>query len=96
MPRFHFCTVNGDVTDDLEGTDLSEINEARIEAARMFGQILRDHPERIWSDGKLRVRVQDETGAVIFEIGAVIEPRPNPDEPKLQVKPYGRDCAKRD
>jgi hypothetical protein len=91
MIRYHFTTINGHVAADVEGTELRNLDEARVEATRLIGQILRDHPDRIWEKGKLGVQVYTDDNDFLFEIMTVIRPRPKSGG-RPTVMPFGRDC----
>ncbi len=67
MPRFYFHVRSGDddVSRDLEGQDLSDLEAARQEAVRVNREIL---GERILHGGSLhgrRIEIADEQGAIL-------------------------------
>jgi hypothetical protein len=68
MHRYYFSTSNGDVHEDVDGTLLPDPDTAKLEGAKILGQILRDHPERLWEGGDLTLQVTDDAGSSLFEI----------------------------
>lgn len=68
MPRFFFHTQDGHVERDDEGTELASIEEARREAARLMGEMLRASPGVFWDDTQLQVNVEDESGLLLFSV----------------------------
>jgi len=51
-----------------EVADLSDIDDARIEAARRIGKLLQDHAGKLWADEDWQMDVTDEKGLVLFII----------------------------
>lgn len=69
MPRFYFdMSFGGGLEDsrDTEGQELEGLNAARIAAVTAAGEILRDFPDRFWSQGVWNCKVRDDTGASLF------------------------------
>lgn len=63
MPRFYFDISPGAGTADLlddEGEELADLDAARITAVRLSGEILKDYPDRFWSNGEWSCTVRDE------------------------------------
>ena len=50
------------------GADLPNIAAARVEAARMMGEDMRDYPEAFWDDEEWQIAVSDERGLVLFTV----------------------------
>lgn len=48
--------------------DLSNSDEARIEAAKRIGLLLHAHAANVWADEDWQMDVTDETGLVLFVI----------------------------
>ena len=48
MPRYFFHVMDGRASIDREGTELAGIDEARSEAIRTAGEILRQDSAGIW------------------------------------------------
>jgi hypothetical protein len=66
MPRFHFHTEDGGTFPDEEGIVLASVADARIQAARMLGEMLKEQPDRFWKDGGLKLTVTDDRGLMLF------------------------------
>jgi hypothetical protein len=66
MPRYFFHTDGGAAHTDREGLELPGIRQARIEAARAFGQMVELAPEALWKAGALSMTVTDDAGLVLF------------------------------
>jgi hypothetical protein len=63
MPRFFFHTDDGPLTfRDEVGIEM-RIAEARIEATRVLGELLKDAPVEFWSSGHLIVNVESDDGS---------------------------------
>jgi phage terminase large subunit-like protein len=58
--RFFFNLAGAVHDPDDEGIELPTISDARIEAARFAGELLRDRPEVVWKGDELRVEITDE------------------------------------
>jgi hypothetical protein len=83
VPRYFFHTEDGRSFHDGDGTILAGVDDARIEAARVLGQLVNEHPADIWHEEPFRMTVTDEGGLVVFvlDIAAVVSPaaaRPQP------------------
>jgi hypothetical protein len=64
-----FFNVAGAVYDpDVEGIEMASINDARIEAARFTGELIRDRPELAWAGEEIRVEVTDANQLILFTI----------------------------
>ena len=59
MAQFFFHTEDGRSVSDDEGTDLETLADARVEAVRVLGDILRESPEEVLATGQLRLTVTD-------------------------------------
>ena len=68
MKRFYFHTDNGRSVFDDEGLDLPSFRSAKMEAARLFGELIRDQPEEFWATGELRLTVTDKDRLVLFTL----------------------------
>ena len=53
---------------DSEGIEFTTLDEARLEAARYAGEVMRDHPRLIWMGEDFRVEVTDEDRLVMFTV----------------------------
>lgn len=76
MPRYFFHFGDTEAGLDLNGIDLADDNEARIQAARTLGEMLKDKAGEFWSAGEMRVTVTDETGLILFvlDLSAIFAP----------------------
>lgn len=78
MPRYFFHVSDGMVSPDLDGTELLNIEAARVEAVKFAGALLRDRPEAFWRADEWVMRVTDEADLTLFQLivfandGAVI------------------------
>ena len=70
MPRFHFHTEDGAAYSDEEGIELAGMSDARLQAVRMLGEMLRERPDKFWEDGGLVLTVTDDRGLVLFVLDA--------------------------
>ena len=66
-----FFSLAGAVYDpDVVGINLATLGDARIEAARYLGEVIRDKPEAVWNGDEVRVEVTDERQLLLFTIVA--------------------------
>lgn len=68
MPRFHFNIRDGVNQPDREGTVLPDYAEARIEAMRLAGEILKNTAHRLALGEDWHMEVIDERGLVLFRL----------------------------
>jgi hypothetical protein len=68
MPRFHFHIFDGRDQRDDDGTELSDFQEARVEAVRYAGEILKDDADRIVLREDWHMDVTDETGLILLRL----------------------------
>ena len=66
MQRYFFHSEDGHTFRDEEGTELPNDEAARIEAARVLGQMLNEHPADVWRHDQFRVLVADANGATLY------------------------------
>lgn len=59
VPRFFFHIQDSVVLKDQEGTDLPNLQAARLQAVSMAGQLLVDHPETFLVDGRWTVEIHE-------------------------------------
>ncbi|RYG56083.1 MAG: hypothetical protein EON56_04705, partial [Alphaproteobacteria bacterium] len=59
MARYFFHVRDGQAYDDLQGTELADLDAARREAVRFAGSLLLDEPEKFWQANEWRMRVTD-------------------------------------
>ena len=64
-----FFNLAGAVHDpDTTGIEMATLGDARKEAARYIGQVIRDKPEVVWLGDEMRVEVTDKDQLVLFTI----------------------------
>jgi hypothetical protein len=68
MAKFFFHTEYGRPSPDEEGTELATLAEARVEAVRVLGDMLRESPNELLTTGALRLTVTDAKGLVYFAL----------------------------
>ncbi len=68
MPRFHFHIFDGRDRRDNDGTELSGFQEARLEAIRCAGEILKDDAHRIALGEDWYMDVTDEVGLILLRL----------------------------
>ena len=68
MPRYYFHVVDGRVSLDTEGTELADLMQARVEAIRTAGEILRREGEQFWKGGDWRMTVADANARTVFTL----------------------------
>jgi len=65
----YFFNLAGAVYDpDNTGLEFATMGEARLEAARHAGELLRDRPGAVWQGEELRVEVTDSNQLVLFTV----------------------------
>lgn len=62
VPRFHFNVFDGRGWPDIEGSELASLAEAREEAVRLAGAIVKDDADRIAVGEPWRMEVTDRQG----------------------------------
>jgi hypothetical protein len=64
-----FFNLAGAVYDpDVEGIEMASIGDARVEAARFAGELIRDQPHLAWAGEEMRVEVTDANQLILFTI----------------------------
>ncbi len=66
--QFHFQVRTGTQVMVTEVADLSDADDARIEAAKRIGLLLHAHAGKLWVDEDWQMDVTDEKGLVLFVI----------------------------
>ena len=69
--RYYFHLAGAVHDPDHEGFELTDLSEARIQAARFAGEYLRDRPEVVWAGEEFRIEVTDNQQDVLFTFIAV-------------------------
>jgi hypothetical protein len=68
LPRYFFHTQTDTRTTDENGLEFPSPVDARREAIRTCGEIMRDAPEAFWGSRPWSVTVTDAVGLVLWEI----------------------------
>ena len=66
--RYFFQLSDGQVLTDDEGEVFDDLDAAKVEAARIAGEWLRDNADEFAQDGALLVEVLDERRAVLATV----------------------------
>lgn len=76
MTRYFFHLEDGVSLPDREGTELPDLDAARVQAVKHFGELLRLEPERFWQGEEWTMTVTDADGLTQFSLffGAVLAP----------------------
>ena len=69
--RYFFNQLNGELKIDDDGMDFPSIRDARIEAVRYAGEVIKDHPTLVWSGEDFRIEVTDENALLLFTVVVV-------------------------
>ena len=72
MPLFHFNLNDGTCAPDKDGTDLPNVQTAKIEAVKHAAELMRDDPREIWENGALKVDVTDHGGHKLFSVTVTV------------------------
>lgn len=68
MPNYHFNLANHERIEDDEGTELPDLQAARIQAVVFAADYLHDTPELVWDGRRFSVEVTDDEGQMLFAI----------------------------
>ncbi|WP_288935455.1 hypothetical protein [uncultured Sphingomonas sp.] len=68
MPRFFFHTETDVRHTDVEGVEFPSFDEARRDAIRTAGILLKDAPNGFWNSRPWTVTVTDEKGLILWTI----------------------------
>jgi hypothetical protein len=66
--RYYFQLSDGQLLTDDEGGDFDDLDAAKVEAAKIAGEWLRDNAQEFTEDGALLVEVLDERRSVLATI----------------------------
>ena len=66
--RYFFQLSDGQVLTDDEGSDFADLDAAKVEAAKIAGEWLRDNAHEFAEDGALLIEVMDERRAVLATV----------------------------
>jgi len=79
MPRYFFHAADGAPVHDTHGYDMADDADARAEALRYAGELLKHAPDLLSERNQLRISVTGENGDLLFTIVTVVV-----DVPRLQ------------
>ena len=68
MPLYYFDVFDGTREPDLAGSECGALEQARVQAVKFVGELLRHNAESIWDGHDLRVEVSDEDRTPLFAI----------------------------
>ena len=68
MPRFFFHHTDGVFDPDNEGTELPDLETARVEAVRFAAELVRARPHEVWSGDTFRIEVSDEADMLLYTV----------------------------
>ena len=68
MARYFFHIHDGETALDVEGIELSGLDEARREAVRFSGALLADHADQFWRTAEWTLRVTDADNLTLFQL----------------------------
>jgi len=68
MQRYFFNLADEAYPIDLQGTEFPSLDDARAEAVRFAGEVLRERPELASPEGELWVEVTDPNRALVFTL----------------------------
>jgi hypothetical protein len=68
MPRYFFHVIDGRDIIDHVGTVLPSLREARAEAIRTAGAILRDEGDQFWNGTEWQMNVTDAAGQSVLKL----------------------------
>lgn len=76
MPRYFFHVHDGVDLRDEDGTELSDIRAARVEAVRFAGEVIANDADRRSLGEDWRLEVTDEAGLILFRLDFTIAESP--------------------
>lgn len=71
MPRYFFHVSDGSELPDHDGVELPGPGAARRQATALLGRLMAAAPEDVWNGDDWQVRVEDQSGLVLFSIHIV-------------------------
>lgn len=69
--RYSFNKAGAVFDPDNEGSEIGSSNEARAEAVRYAGEILRGHPALVWHGEDFRIEVTDDQRMLLFTVTVI-------------------------
>ena len=71
MPQFFF-DIAGETQVDADGVELADLEEARSQAIKFTGEMLRHDSNAIWDGHSLRVEVSDSRRRLLFVVTVLV------------------------
>jgi hypothetical protein len=68
VPRYFFHVKDGKDIRDHEGTELAGVAEARDQAIKAAGEMIKHHGDTVWNGSEWRMNVTDEAGSPVFTL----------------------------
>lgn len=68
MPRYFFDRRDGGFDPDDDGTELPDLDAARIEAVNFAAGTIRDRPDYVWDGKEFRVEVSNEEKTLLYTV----------------------------
>lgn len=68
MPRYFFDRKDGGFDPDEDGTELRDLNAARIEAVNFAAGTIKDRPDYVWDGKEFRVEVSDANRLLLYTV----------------------------
>lgn len=73
VPHYFFHVVNGHLLIDRDGVDCATVHEARIEAVRAAGEMLKELGAQPWRVSHWYMFVTDEQNKTLFKLAFEVE-----------------------
>jgi hypothetical protein len=73
MPQFYFDIQDRTAFHDVLGSNLPDLDAARIEAVRYSAEVLKEMPERYWNCDRWTMTVCDADHRALFTLKIVTE-----------------------
>jgi hypothetical protein len=73
MPKFFFHVVNGDFIPDTQGIKCKHLDEAKSQAVRVAGEMLRDQGLALWRTRHYDMFVCDEANKTRLKLSFTVE-----------------------
>jgi hypothetical protein len=90
LQRYYFHSEDGYAFRDEEGTLLPNDEAARIEAARVLGQMVNEQPGAVWCDDQFRITVTDDAGVILYVLDLAAMRSPAASTPRPVALPGER------
>lgn len=71
--RYFFHVINGHFVSDQEGTECASLHDAKLQATRAAGEMLREQGEHLWRSGCWDMYVCDEHNVTCLKLSFEVE-----------------------